>query len=160
MRNTPDEKKCPFCGEIKKASEFQRNASRPDGLTYTCRVCIPLYAAAPKRPKTDLSVVEKKCSNCERTLNARAFSYNQQSEDKLTDSCRVCRMFRKGKPSIEQVQEFELAMSKIYSESMEIFDHEFDRSQFEAFVYTKMIDEGLLENWKPPVWMHSSSKVK
>lgn len=159
MRNVPENKKCPFCGETKPASAFQRNASRPDGLTYTCRDCIPLYALAPKRSKIDLASVEKICSSCSRTLSSRAFTYDQKSADKLTTNCRICRSYKHGKPSLMQIQDFENAMQEIYELGMSIFDPENNRSQFEAFVYQRMKETNLLINWKPPVWIHSSSKV-
>ncbi len=33
------EKRCPICGETKKAEEFPRNRSTPDGLASYCKPC-------------------------------------------------------------------------------------------------------------------------
>jgi hypothetical protein len=160
IKNVPEEKLCPFCNTVKPSREFQRNAARSDGLTYTCKICIPLYAAAPKRQRLDLADVSKTCSSCNRYLNARAFMYAQSSPDRLASKCRTCKMYRpQGNPTVEQVEDFEAQLTEILQDVMNILDFDKERAQFEAAVYEQLQHKGLLKDWKPPVWIHKSSII-
>ena len=38
-----ESKTCPKCGEVKPFSEFRRNKSQKDGLSYECKVCHAAY---------------------------------------------------------------------------------------------------------------------
>lgn len=155
----PDSKLCPRCDTVKSSSDFYVNTSRVDGLTYYCKVCVLEYAKEPrKRTRRSVAATEKQCSNCKRTLPAAAFTYSQHSEDRLRADCRSCRMSRKKNPSLDDVLAMEEQMQCIYRDGKrKLKDLEKHRSEFEQYVYQQMQIRGLLKDWKPPIWIHSSS---
>ena len=151
QHDIPESKKCPECGEIKQSSEFHRNAARRDGLTYVCAECIPTYEAREKKQKKDLSDIEKICSSCGRNLTSRMYLYDQNSDDRLRASCRTCSCFRGSeKPSLYEVLSF-------INDGLSRFNLEMNRSEFEQFIWKKMLASGLLVKWRPPAWIHKTS---
>ncbi len=40
MTNSKTHKRCPICGELKERSKFYKWASRQDGLTAYCKICM------------------------------------------------------------------------------------------------------------------------
>jgi hypothetical protein len=157
--NIPDEKLCPKCGIVKSASDFYVNSSRLDGLTYSCKECVAEYNSKPKENKrVTIAGTFKTCKNCNRKLPSECFSYFQHNADKLRDDCRTCRMYRKKNPTLEQVVELEKKLRQIYKEGVSsIGDVNHHRSEFEQFVYKKMLASKILKEWKPPVWIHKTS---
>lgn len=155
----PESKLCPRCDTVKASSEFYVNTSRVDGLTYYCKVCVLEYSKEPRKgSRRNVAATQKDCSNCNRTLPAAAFTYSQHSEDKLRPDCRSCRMSRKKNPSLETILEMEETMAIIYKDGQaQIGDVEEHRAEFEQYVYQQMLIRGLLKDWKPPIWIHSSS---
>lgn len=152
----PEEKFCPKCQTTKSVSEFNRNKLQKDGLQYACRTCIRNY----KSDKTNLNFdgYTKPCEGCTRTLPREAFSYAQHSPDRLRSTCLTCSQHRAGPATMTQAIMFEQEMQTIYAECKELVaDPETQRCEFERLVYRAMGERGLLEHWKPPVWIHSTS---
>ncbi len=54
---TSETKKCSVCKQVKSVTEFPKDSSRPDGVSYTCRQCYREYRkrhkAPARRPATD-----------------------------------------------------------------------------------------------------------
>ena len=104
--------------------------------------------------KRNLRDLHKVCVSCERRLPAACYVYDQSSADRLRDICRTCESHT-GKPTRHDVIAFEATMQNIY----EGFKGDVNerRSEFEAYVYNEMKIRGLLDTWKPPVWIHKTS---
>lgn len=154
----PDYKVCPNCLENKHSSLYHRNAARRDGLTYVCSDCIPEYEAKEKKSKKNLADIEKTCEKCNRLLNSRMFLYDQNTEDRLRNSCRTCYAYRlNGNPSDEEIVKYESTVSGFIAEGLSIYDIEKNRSEFEQFIWKKLLSSGLLVQWRPPVWIHKTS---
>jgi hypothetical protein len=109
--------------------------------------------------KLSLKGIVKECKNCKRTLSGRCFVYNQHSPDKYRDYCRTCDSYKpKGYPTLAAVIEIELALQRIFEDGKYLVaDPLKDRIKFESFVYHEMERQGLLDTWKPPVWLHKTS---
>jgi hypothetical protein len=158
QHNIPDYKICPNCGENKSSSEYHRNAARRDGLTYVCSDCIPLYEAKEKKSKKDLSDIEKVCKDCGRNLPSRMYLYDQNSDDRLRASCRTCSCYRDSNPpTIEEVIAYEDEINSFIKNGLLKFDVERNRSEFEQFIWKKMLASGMLVKWRPPAWIHKTS---
>lgn len=157
QHDIPEEKECPNCKVVKSSEEFHRNSARKDGLTYVCAECIPKYEARAKKAKKDLSNLEKTCLSCNRLLSSRMYVYDQNTKDKLRDTCRTCCCFKKGTPSILEIEEYETLIKSFMKEALESLDIEKNRSEFEHFVWKKMLISGLLNKWKQPIWVHKTS---
>lgn len=153
----PEEKECPNCRTIKSSEEFHRNSARKDGLTYVCAECIPKYEARAKKAKKNLSNLEKTCSSCNRILSSRMYVYDQNTEDKLRNSCRTCSCFKQGVPSPSEIEHYESSIKSFMIEGLKSLDIEKNRSEFEHFVWKKMIISGLSNKWKQPIWVHKTS---
>lgn len=159
QHDIPDHKVCPRCNEDKPSTEYYVNSSRTDGLTYYCKICVVAYAKEPRKgTRKNIAASKKQCCNCKRVLPAAAFTYSQQTTDRLRPDCRSCRMYRKKNPTLDQVLELENEMYHIYrAGSIQVGDIDHHRSEFEQFVYKQMLIRGLLDDWKPPIWIHASS---
>jgi len=154
----PQTKLCPECKLIKPSGHFHRNSARRDGLTYVCAECIPKYEAREKKPKKDLSNLSKECDKCLRVLPSRMYVYDQNTDDRLRTSCRTCCAYRgKSIPSADEIREYETFIKKVSINGAEKFDIVKQRSQFEHYIYIRMISSGLLKKWKPPIWVHKTS---
>ena len=49
MNNTPTEKKCPKCGEIKSLDLFYNNKNKHDGKAWACKACDNKRTSAQRR---------------------------------------------------------------------------------------------------------------
>lgn len=109
--------------------------------------------------KQSLKGFTKQCLNCQRILSGRCFIYNQHSPDKYRDYCRTCDSYKpKGFPTLAAVEEMELALQAIIQDGARLVaDPLKERIKFESFVYYEMERQGLLDTWKPPVWIHKTS---
>jgi len=109
--------------------------------------------------KQSLKGVNKQCLNCERYLSGRCFVYNQHSPDKFRDYCRTCDSYRPtGYPTLNAVLDFEQQMQEIIEAGKHLVDDPLrERIKFESFVFSEMNRLGLLDTWKPPVWLHKTS---
>lgn len=158
QHSIPDNKECPECGEVKSASAFHRNAARRDGLTYVCAECIPAYESRQKKQKKDLSNLEKICNSCHRNLPSRMYLYDQNSDDRLRATCRTCSCYRDSNPpSIDEVLNYEEEIKDFIKQGSSRFHLEMNRSEFEQFIWKKMLASGLLVKWRPPAWIHKTS---
>jgi predicted RNA-binding Zn-ribbon protein involved in translation (DUF1610 family) len=158
QHNIPDHKECPECGEIKSSSAFHRNAARRDGLTYVCADCIPIYESRQKKQKKNLSNIEKICNSCHRNLPSRMYLYDQNSDDRLRATCRTCSSYRDSTfPSLNEVISYEEKISLFINEASSRFDLERNRSEFEQFIWKRLLASGLLVKWRPPAWIHKTS---
>lgn len=109
--------------------------------------------------KQSLKGITKECKNCLRILSGRRFVYNQHSPDKFRDYCRTCDSYRpKGYPTLAAVVQFENQMQEIIAEGKALVGDPLRyRIKFESYVYSEMNRLGLLDTWKPPVWIHKTS---
>jgi len=154
----PEHKICPNCNIEKAADQFHRNAARRDGLTYVCSVCIYDYENKEKKPKRFLADIVKECVSCNRNLSSRMYTYSQNTEDHLKEVCRTCSSYRpKSKPSIEEIEEYEFLIKKIFKEAKSKFDLEKNRSEFEQYVWRNLLTSGMLVKWRVPIWVHKTS---
>lgn len=121
--------------------------------TTVCTDCRPV------RKKVSLEGVTKVCCNCQRELSSRCYIYDQSSVDRLMAVCRTCHSYKKGKPPLADVLEFESSLRTILDSAVEYVDHQVNerRTELEIYVYQQMKTAGLLEHWSPPVWVHKSS---
>jgi|694.fasta_scaffold118549_3 hypothetical protein len=154
----PENKRCPECGIVKSSGEFHRNSARRDGLTYVCAECIPKYEARDKKPKKNLSNINKQCDKCNRVLPSRMYLYDQNTDDRLRSSCRTCSAYRgKSVPSPDEIREYETFIKKVSLNASKIYDIYKQRSELEHYVNVRLISSGLSKKWKPPVWVHKTS---
>lgn len=109
--------------------------------------------------KQSLKGIIKRCKNCQRDLSGRCFVYDQHSADKLRDYCRTCDSYKpRGYPALSSVEMFETEMSEIIEDALAQVEHDVSRRVFiECYVHQEMGRRGLLETWKPPVWVHKTS---
>lgn len=109
--------------------------------------------------KQSLKGMVKQCSNCNRLLSGRCFVYDQHSADKLRSYCRTCDSYKpRGYPTLPAVEMFESEMKDIIDEALIRVEHDYSRRIYiECFVHQEMDRRGLLETWKPPVWVHKTS---
>lgn len=163
----PDSKTCPACSEDKPASAFHRDRQRPDGLTFYCASCVKRMREEPKRQRRDLANSTKQCAQCHRILKGVMF-VAAATGDGLEARCRTCKSWRSRLPApVDEVVTHEREMAEIFSVAMaevrlryhcKVEDVKRDhRSEFEQTVWSLMYRGQLLERWKPPVWLHSSS---
>lgn len=109
------QKQCNRCGEVKPIGEYQiinRSKTKPQGSP--CPMCYPCRAEYSREwrakkaeaPRKPITVIQKQCNACERTLPRDMFHRNRTSADGLTYSCRDCQ-------SIQQKQWAEANPDKI-----------------------------------------------
>lgn len=150
-----DEKFCKGCSETKPASAFVRNRTRNDGLKDLCKVCEKTYV--PSRTRSNLDIVVKRCSRCERELSSRMFVYTQNSDDKLMPHCRTCKQWKgKGHLSASDADAFEAAMDEIFrSAASMVGDPRRNRSLFENFI-AKEFKRKFGPQWALPIWINGN----
>ena len=88
------EKRCSKCREVKAVSEFYGQASHKDGLQSSCKMCRLTYLRELKARYAiagpDLTVTEKRCSNCGEVKALSGFSKNHNAKDGLSWRCKEC----------------------------------------------------------------------
>jgi hypothetical protein len=147
-------KLCPKCKETKPRDEFNRNASRPDGLAYCCKYCRKHGQA--DYTKRNLNSISKDCLSCGRYLPRKMFYYCQSSDDCLTDICRTCKLHKlRGRPTTEQVEEYEHSLNSIIKSAKEIYHPIGERFLFEEYVFKQLQLQGWMLRWKPPSWLNT-----
>lgn len=98
-------KQCPKCKKQKSKSEFGRNRSRPDGLSFWCQKCsreygkqyykkdkkhIRQYRRYEEARKVADGILKKRCPKCKKWKDKSEFNSNYQRLDGLTDYCKIC----------------------------------------------------------------------
>jgi len=158
QHNTPENKVCPECKLRKPSSAFNLNSTRADGLTYVCAECIPKYEAREKKPKKNLSNLNKQCDKCNRVLSSRMYLYDQNTEDRLRSSCRTCCAYKgKSIPSAAEIFEYESFIKNVSKRGAQKYDTIKNRSEFEQYVWKSLSKSELGNKWKAPVWIHKTS---
>jgi hypothetical protein len=158
QHNIPETKVCPECKVEKSSDQFHRNSARRDGLTYVCAECIPKYEAREKKPKKNLSNLNKQCDQCQRILSSRMFLYDQNTDDRLRSSCRTCCAYKgKTSPSLDEIFEYESFIKKVSLRGVQKYDAIKNRSEFEQYVWKSLSKSELGKKWKAPVWVHKTS---
>jgi hypothetical protein len=110
---------------------------------------------------------QKECEACRRILPRQRFLY-RQTPDGLDSRCRSCRSLKSGTPTTEQVLEFETQLEEILREGIRQLIRTYrrgdveqlcwrHRGELEQLCWNGMRARGLLEKWKPPVWINPSS---
>jgi hypothetical protein len=95
-------KRCPSCGKTKPSSEFGRNQTLGDGLSFYCLECNRAKSNAHYRKRRDalgLSVRDHSwvpegfrwCPGCEQALPRENFAPNTRSPSGLSSWCRACK---------------------------------------------------------------------
>jgi hypothetical protein len=111
--------------------------------------------------KRSLEGISKTCTQCKRNLSSRMYVYSQHSPDKLRDICRTCEShIPNDSPSLTDILSLESQLAEIVGQAAKVHDPTKERTQFERHVYLQMKDRGLLTQWKPPIWIHKTSKRK
>jgi len=93
---------CPSCNERKPATEFGRNQSRDDGLSFYCRDCNQAKSNAHyrnRRRAMGLAVRDHSwipagfhwCPACEQALAVEEFDQNSRNVSGLSSWCKACR---------------------------------------------------------------------
>ena len=132
-----------------------------DGLKRACKTCTKDYV--PNTSKRDVSNIEKECTKCGRLLMSRCFAYRRRSEDHLSPFCRTCAARKHGFPTASEADAFEISMDQIVIEATKKLIAKYNqpytivieqhRIEFEELVQKMMLRQGLLGDWKQPVWM-------
>ena len=95
-------KKCSLCGEVKAHSEFGRNRSRPDGLSFYCLACNRVkskatYARARAalgrevQPRESLPEGMKRCGRCREIKAVTEFHKQRSQAGGYHTYCKPCR---------------------------------------------------------------------
>lgn len=98
-------KVCPGCGAHKDGSEFRRNAARPDGFSFYCKVCFKaIDRAAYKRrreaqgftvrPRVEAPPGYKWCPDCQAYQRLEDFPRNASSGDGWHSYCKTHHLDR------------------------------------------------------------------
>jgi hypothetical protein len=79
------DKRCPRCGEIKDVSEFNKNKSRKDGLSYKCKICsraesVKYYQANPEKYRATTSKYREANSEKYRAITSK---YREANSEKV-----------------------------------------------------------------------------
>ena len=94
---------CPGCGMEKPCDEFGRNASRPDGLAYYCRICFAEKSRASYRRRreargqtvdtrrpAEVSPGLRRCPRCEEVKPESEFPRNRSTKSGFAAYCKPC----------------------------------------------------------------------
>jgi hypothetical protein len=95
-------KRCPECGQTKPTTEFGRNRSQADGLSFYCRVCNRAKsnahyrrrrAAMGKRVRDHSWVPDgyRWCPSCERAVAHEDFDRSRRTASGLASWCKACK---------------------------------------------------------------------
>ena len=98
MNNTPTEKKCPKCGEIKSLDLFYNNKGRHDGKSWACKACDNKRTLAQGRTeKGKANALERNRKYAKRnpeTLKASQKKYKEKKRQVVNEArssgCVVC----------------------------------------------------------------------
>jgi hypothetical protein len=90
------EKECSVCEKILPESDFHKSKANPHGLSGACKDCTRVRNSQSSWSKdnpyeVDLSITEKICSKCEKTLEVSCFSRNKYTKGGLNAWCRECQ---------------------------------------------------------------------
>jgi hypothetical protein len=89
--NTPPEKRCSACGQLKPCSEFYKNRSTADGLQECCRIChLEAQRRSVLKRKTVSPPPKKRCPRCDRVVLLAGWNKNKASFDGLQVYCKEC----------------------------------------------------------------------
>ena len=81
------EKRCPKCGRTRPTSEFSKNRSQKDGLSFWCADCC---LESRERTACTKIVLEKRCPKCGEVKHHNEFYRNKSTCDGLTNYCKKC----------------------------------------------------------------------
>jgi HNH endonuclease len=98
LQTPPGHKFCPACDHVKPHAAFSRSSSTSDGFQSACKDCkLRQQREARERarqegrlPSYEISVTEKRCTNCDVVKPAAAFSRNRANRDGLFSWCKEC----------------------------------------------------------------------
>jgi hypothetical protein len=102
MRNELLTKKCPDCGEAKAVSDYGRNRSLPDGLSFYCKTCTrrrntATYAARREASGASYSArydgpdTHKRCAECREVKPLSEFHRAPKQSGGYNCYCKECR---------------------------------------------------------------------
>ena len=94
-------KKCSKCHQWKPVTEFSKNATKPDGLDYQCKLCVskrqkPYYQSykdSIKEKTVDYyqkKHPKKRCTRCRRLRIKTNFYPDRREKDGLMRRCKSC----------------------------------------------------------------------
>jgi hypothetical protein len=98
-------KACPDCGELKPATDYGRNASRPDGLAYYCKPCFSIRSAVAYRRKREREGYEVRqrvdtpegmlqCAECRQVKPEESFARNARQASGHNCYCKECNSLK------------------------------------------------------------------
>ena len=98
----PDSKKCPLCLEVKDVSEFGKNKTRPDGLSFYCLACNrvnakAMYAKIRRALGHEVQHREtfpegmKRCGRCREIKSVSDFHKQRSQPGGYNTYCKACR---------------------------------------------------------------------
>lgn len=88
-------KKCSKCSKILDVSQFHKDSSNSNGLSYKCRICKldDVKVRCQKRKTTEIEIPkEKTCPHCKKTLSSDNFYKTKTNHDGLSVYCKICRL--------------------------------------------------------------------
>jgi hypothetical protein len=97
-----DAKRCPSCGETKPATEFGRNQTLGDGLSFYCLACNRAKSNAHYRQRRKslgksvrdhswIPVGFRWCPSCERAVAVEDFGRSSYTASGLASYCKECK---------------------------------------------------------------------
>ena len=107
-------KRCPDCGLEKAVTEFSRNAARPDGLQFYCKVCYSARSARTYRERqrrkgktvrerVSVPAGHKFCRGCSRILPYTEWHRTRSSRDGYATACKGCRSARGRRDHLKRI---------------------------------------------------------
>jgi hypothetical protein len=99
--STEPTKMCPDCGHEKRATEFSRNAARPDGLQFYCKKCFAARSARTYRQRqlskgkvvrepVEVPAGHKLCPGCKQVKPRTEWHRRTSASDGLNVYCKAC----------------------------------------------------------------------
>lgn len=92
-------KKCPSCNQLLPISEFNKDKSKKDGLTFYCRKCTAKKSREYINRWKDhhLLLTEIECTGCHRFLPPSMFNKRKRKKNGLSPICKNCDSIRNKK---------------------------------------------------------------
>src|SRR5947208_1311166 len=98
-------KTCPDCRVDKPINAFSRNALRPDGLQFYCKLCFSVRSARNRRERrirqglnvraqVDAPPGTKYCPSCREIVPYAGWDKARRTRDGLASHCKACRKER------------------------------------------------------------------